>query len=94
MDWEAALTYCENLELADRSDWRLPNRKALGSLLDYSRDGPALDTYYFPGVVAGQYWSSTSESGPQAWQVDFNNLLSSDQAKTNLYNVRCVRGGK
>lgn len=37
MVWGDALAYCENLELGDREDWRLPNAKELQSIVDYSR---------------------------------------------------------
>ena len=36
MDWQSALAYGENLELAGHSDWRLPSAKELQSILDYS----------------------------------------------------------
>ena len=54
--WEQALTYCENLTLAgDYSDWRLPNRNELQSIVDYSRYNPAIDTTFFPDTVAGRF---------------------------------------
>lgn len=37
VDWEEALDYAENLELAGFSDWRLPDAKELHSILDYTR---------------------------------------------------------
>ena len=37
MAWADALSYCENLEFAGQSDWRLPDVKELQSLVDYSR---------------------------------------------------------
>ncbi|MCG8341477.1 MAG: DUF1566 domain-containing protein, partial [Chlorobiales bacterium] len=37
IDWENALSYCENLNLAGYSDWRLPNAKELHSIVDYSK---------------------------------------------------------
>ena len=58
--WEQALTYCENLTLAGISDWRLPNRNELQSIVDYSRYNPAIDTTFFPDTVASDYWSSTT----------------------------------
>lgn len=47
--WEQALTYCENLVLGVYSDWRLPNRNELQSLVDYSRYNLATS---FPNTVA------------------------------------------
>jgi hypothetical protein len=37
LDWEGALAYAENLELAGHSDWRLPNAKELQGIVDYTR---------------------------------------------------------
>ncbi len=37
MDWEAALGYCNGMQLAGYSDWRLPNAKELQSIVDYER---------------------------------------------------------
>ncbi len=56
LDWEDALSYAENLELADYDDWRLPNVKELQSIVDYTKSpsayddenlGPAIDTDFF-----------------------------------------------
>jgi hypothetical protein len=43
-------------------DWRLPNRKELHSLVDYSKFNPALPTGHpFSNVQANYYWSSTTD---------------------------------
>jgi len=56
MEWEDALSYAENLELAGYDDWRLPNVKELQSIVDYTHspnaediddEGPAIDTDFF-----------------------------------------------
>jgi hypothetical protein len=36
MLWEGALAYCESLELAGRTDWRLPSVMELTSIVNYS----------------------------------------------------------
>jgi len=36
-NWEDALAYAENLDLAGYHDWRLPNAKELQSIVDYTR---------------------------------------------------------
>jgi len=42
-------------------DWRLPNRKELLSLIDYSINAPALPTgHLFANLQSGGYWSSTT----------------------------------
>ena len=35
--WKEALNYCENLEYAGFSDWRLPNKNELVTLIDHSK---------------------------------------------------------
>ena len=35
--WKEALDYCESLDYAGHSDWRLPNKNELLSLVDYSK---------------------------------------------------------
>ena len=76
MDWGTALAWCEGLEHAGYSDWRLPNIKELHSIVDYSRapditNSAAIDplfetTLLADGINAGgtpnypYYWSGTT----------------------------------
>ncbi|ETR68273.1 MAG: fimh-like protein [Candidatus Magnetoglobus multicellularis str. Araruama] len=48
MAWNQALSYCENLRLSGKSDWRLPNLEELRSIVDYSKYNPAIDEAIFP----------------------------------------------
>jgi len=97
MSFEDALTYSEDLQLADHSDWRLPNRNELQSLLDYSKNNPAIDTVAFPGAMSSYYWSSTTVVDYQgfAWRVEFGSgYVHSGSYKSTSRYVRAVRGGQ
>ncbi|MFH1187747.1 MAG: DUF1566 domain-containing protein [bacterium] len=60
MIWEDAINYCENLSLGGYSDWRLPNKNELQSIVDYSCYSPAINLTYFPDTPeTGIFWSST-----------------------------------
>ncbi len=49
--WEQALEYCETSNLAGYTDWRLPNRNEMQSLVDYSTTNPAI-----PDLFSIPYW--------------------------------------
>ncbi len=93
--WEAALSYCEGLSLAGQTDWRLPNIKELFSIVDDTRDNPAINTTLFPNAISSSYWSSTTPAffTSTAWLVYFNYGLSGSDYKAGSDYVRCVRGG-
>ena len=97
-NWANALKYCEELELAGLSDWRLPNKNELLNAF------PPCSTYfldYYMGYDHGYYnsqyyWSSTSvyENPNQAWIVNRGCTgkvsLDNYSDKTNSNFVLCV----
>ena len=95
--WGEALSYCENLTLANYTDWRLPNVNELQSIVDYSTYDPSINTTFFPNTVSDDYWSSTMYAyGPYfAWLVHFYyGAVSYDYGSNYGYYVRAVRGGQ
>ncbi len=92
--WQEAMDNCDTLDFAGQTDWRLPSRKELVTLLDYYQYAPATDTTAFPDTPAGNFWSSSSypDNTSLAMRTDFNAGITSYHQKTNTYNSRCVRG--
>lgn len=76
LNWEEALAWCESLDYAGSSEWRLPNAKELHSIVDYSRSpdttnsaaiNPLFQTTYLENGINNNgyanyphYWSSTT----------------------------------
>jgi len=90
-NWIQALAYCENLELANYSDWRLPNIKELQTIIDSSKLNPSVFLEF--SCQADPYWSSSTYiSGVlYAWSVDFDKGRISHQSKNDGAYIRCVR---
>ena len=92
-----AASVCSVLTLGGHSDWRLPTRKELMSIVDYSVPAPgaSIDPRSFTDTKRAGYWSSNSyPSNPDyAWRVDFQNGGADYYHKYLAHHVRCVRGG-
>lgn len=87
---------CGSLILDAYSDWRLPTRRELMSIVNYGTLSPAIDITYFPNTSSANYWSSTTwaGSGDVAWAVDFTSgrVTYGFGDKASGLCVRCVRG--
>ena len=72
--WDEAIKFCEKLDYAHKSDWRLPTVTELLTLVDYGQKDSALPKLSpFRGVPrSNAYWTGTSFAHNQlnAWIVD------------------------
>lgn len=78
------------------TDWRLPNRNELRSLVNYGQGSVAtwLNSQGFGNVRLNPYWSSTAFGLNAAWIVNFNAGTSSYSAIATTSYVWPVRGGQ
>jgi hypothetical protein len=91
---------CADLPLAGHTDWRLPTRAELLTLVDDTRVNPAIDTAAFPDTKSDWYWTSTrlASSPGYAWIVHFFNGNASygyrDDGSALARAVRSVAPGQ
>lgn len=96
-----AHTYCANLELAGKTDWRLPTRREMFEIVNYG-NAPKIDSA-FNHKNGGYFWTSQElfpydgapgDENNQTWTIQFANGIdyASDKTETGGYHVRCVRG--
>jgi hypothetical protein len=103
--WDEASATCETLTLGGRTDWRLPTRIELLTLIDFGKDVPAIDQAIFPGTAVltpadaappeYRYWSTTAHPTQflLRFLVGFDSGQAKWTAKDEKHAVRCVRGG-
>src|SRR6185369_11014973 len=103
--WQANSDHCASLvtsNFAGYSDWRLPTRVEMASIVDFARTGDAIDTTAFPREPSGYYrtasdWYETitgQSSSGFAWIYGMSSGFTSNayaKGTSNAY-VRCVRG--
>ena len=94
--WNDAIDWCNTLTHGGHSDWRLPNRRELLSLLDKEEYGPELpDGHPFTNVQnSDYYWSSSTyaSSTGESWFVHIGYGYSWYDDKTDTSYAWAVRG--
>jgi len=92
LDHVAQMNHCQALGY---SDWRVPNRRELRSLISHQTKRPALsDDHPFTNLFQGWYWSSTTAtiSPTHAWYVNMEGGRMFYGGKDQSFLVWPVRG--
>lgn len=98
LTWDEAFAFIDQLNrehYQGASNWRLPNRRELRSLMSHQTRRPALpERHPFENVFLGWYWSSTSYAGnpAHAWYVHMEGARMFYGGKDQSYLVWPVRG--
>jgi hypothetical protein len=96
--WMGALAYAEDLTLGEHSDWRLPNRNEMRSLLNYEQNDIAewLSRHGFRDIQDHEYWTSTTYAPNTAcaWTVIMAAGHVQYADKTHSRFALAVRGGE
>jgi hypothetical protein len=89
-DWNELVNYANNANttggaLCGFSDWRVPDREELRSIVHFGKTDPAIDQNYFPNTqIDSGYWSSSPQP-ESSYRSGSAGLLSF--AKGNYYGV-------
>jgi hypothetical protein len=96
MNWDEAQNLLSALNAASFggfSDWRLPSKEELLTIVDKNRTNPAVDARFFPHTAPSHYWTtSTTKKGVLPSCVNFLDGSGWKRCpKTTKRHVRAVR---
>lgn len=92
--WDAAIAYCNGLDLDGKTDWVLPTVTKLGTIIDYNAaSGPTINAVAFPSTNELKYWSASNviNDSAEAWCIGFAFGVTIADSKASSNYVRCVR---
>jgi hypothetical protein len=96
MNWQGALQAGATSTFAAKNDWRLPNSKELGSIVERQCVNPSINSIIFPNTPSPYFWSGSPYAGDSnfAWYVYFYYGYDSYGDRSGYGDVRLVRGGQ
>ena len=96
-DTQAYVKAINQQQLCGFSNWRLPSRTELLTLIDSRKQGKAsIDVDYFPHTVPSWYWTASSnpDKPDYAWFVMFRSGVALNALKHHPKHIRLVRSTK
>ena len=100
-DWQAAFAAADASNAANsnagtygHTDWRLPNKKELSSIVDLGNTPSTVNQTIFPSTQAAAYWTATPSAADdsKAFTIDFTTATYGAATRsTNAIYVRLVR---
>ena len=89
MNWDEAYIYAGNLNLGGYTDWRLPAKEELSTIVEKNFLRNKIYSI-FSNCAFYRYWSSSIHKG-YAWSIYFGRGIEYCDYKSNSFYVRCVR---
>lgn len=100
--WDVSVGYCKALDLAGKTDWRLPYVQELFTILNHESGFPALAPVFTKSNA--QYWWAAEErvgNSEYAWATNAGGGAGAHPKKETVssggekrYHARCVRGAE
>ena len=93
LNQDEAKKYCQDLEVDGFTDWRLPTVREAYTIVDLTRNRPALKNG-FEIRDDGRYWTSTlfvKNPEKEAWYISMSYGSAEPYNKSRIFHVRCVR---
>jgi hypothetical protein len=97
LNWENAGAYCAALEKGGQTDWRLPSRREIATLVSFNRDMPTFALLLQNAAVNESFWTSTTYIGDTTKAYTLGNGTADMDLRTKVTSsssiaTRCVRG--
>jgi len=95
-DTEKFIAAVNAMALCGYTDWRMPSKRELETLVHAGALNPSIDTTYFPNTPLSVFWSGSTYAGNPsgAWTVYFNLGFAFLDGKSTALSVRLLRGGQ